>query len=66
MSLASYLCYYPAMYVIRTRFELVIFSVKGRCPKPLDERTIKIVKVRFLTTHKPKVYPFSPTIQRSS
>ena len=26
------------LLVARTRFELVIFALRGRCPKPLDER----------------------------
>lgn len=31
--------------VARTRFELVIFALRGRCPKPLDERAIAAVQM---------------------
>ena len=30
--------------VARTGFEPVIFAVKGRCPKPLDERAINFLE----------------------
>ena len=30
--------------VARTGFEPVIFAVKGRCPKPLDERAINLLR----------------------
>ena len=32
--------------VARTRFELVISALRGRCPKPLDERAI--LSMRFV------------------
>ena len=31
--------------VARTRFELVISALRGRCPKPLDERAILTISL---------------------
>ena len=32
--------YFPFNRVARTGFEPVIFALRGRCPKPLDERAV--------------------------
>ncbi len=37
---------HPALIVARTGFEPVIFALRGRCPKPLDERA----EIYFLST----------------